>query len=86
MRSAAQTIIDQVGGVGFEFGVVDVGFDEPDLAVLEVGEKLRVLFGIKVAGPDHFGAVDVGAVVDPFVVDVVIIRVAHDDQVFSGRG
>ena len=40
--------------VGFNCGVVGVGFDEPDVAVLEIGEELRVLFLVEFAGPNDF--------------------------------
>src|SRR5712692_2960954 len=72
--------------VGFEVGVVGVGGDEPDFAVVEVGEELGVLLGIKFACPEDFGVIDFGAVVDPFVVNVVVVFVVADnDQVLAGR-
>ena len=39
---------------------------------------------VEFAGPQDFSGVDVSAVVDPFIVDVVIRFVADDDEVFTG--
>ena len=39
---------------------------------------------VEFAGPQDFGGVDVSAVVDPFIVDVVIRFVADDDGVLTG--
>ncbi len=39
---------------------------------------------VEFAGPQDFRGVDVSAVVDPFIVDVVIRFVADDDEVFTG--
>ncbi len=41
--------------VGNQLRVVGVGFDEPDLAILEISEELCILGGIGFAGPKKFG-------------------------------
>jgi len=63
-------------GVRNYLGVVDVRFNEPGGAVFKIGEKLGVLGLVEFAGPQDFGGVDVSAVVDPFIVNVVIWLVA----------
>ena len=40
--------------VGFDFGVVDVGFDEPYLAVFKLSEEFRVLVFAEFASLDDF--------------------------------
>ena len=66
-------------GVGFQAGRGCVGFDEPDVSVLEVGEqRLEVLAG-NLACPDDFGMIDISSVVYPFVVDDVARGVADED-------
>src|SRR5258708_19705726 len=39
--------------VGNQFHILDIGFDEPDLAILEINEGLSILDGIEFAGPEN---------------------------------
>jgi hypothetical protein len=70
--------------VGNQFHIVDIGIDEPDLAILEISEELCILDGIEFAGPKNLGGVDIRSVVYPLVVKIVIFFVAHHDQVLAG--
>src|SRR4029077_11533623 len=70
--------------IGDQFRIVVIRFDEPDLAILEIREELCILGGIELAGPKNFGAVDFRSVVNPLVVQIVILIVAHHDQVLAG--
>jgi len=63
--------------VGKQLRVVGVGFDEPDLAILKISEEFRILGGIEFAGPKNLGGVDFRSVVDPFVVQIVILFVTN---------
>ena len=55
-----------------QFCIVFVGLDQPNVAVPEVRQQLRILFGIQFARPKNFGGIDFCAVVDPFAVKLVI--------------
>jgi len=70
--------------VGNQFHIVDIGIDEPDLAILEISEELCILDGIEFAGPKNLGGVDIRSVVYPLVVKIVIFFVAHHDQCLPG--
>src|SRR5271156_1900129 len=71
--------------VRLEFGVVGVGLDQPDLAVSKISKQFCVLLRVELASPQHFCAIDVRAIEDPLVMDIVIVGVAHDDQMFPRR-
>jgi hypothetical protein len=70
-------------GIGNYLGVVAVRFDKPSGPVFEIGEKFGVLGFVEFAGPQDFSGVDVGAVVDPFIVNIVVWFVAYDDEMFT---
>src|SRR6266849_1964261 len=67
-----------------QFGVVFVGLDQPNLAVLEVSQQPRILLRIEFARPENLGGIDFRPVVNPLVVNVVILVVAHKDEMFAG--
>jgi hypothetical protein len=60
---------------------------QPDTAVMEILQQFLVLTVAHVAGPNNFRLIDIGFVVHPFVVHVVVYSisrlVANQDQVFS---
>ena len=57
----------------------------PDLAVAVISEQLGILLGAHVARPYHLGPIDIGIVVDPVEVNVVLGAIADNDEVFAGR-
>ena len=58
-----------------------IGNDHPGLAVRAIFAQPAVLGGRDLAGPNHGRAVDIGPVVDPLLVTIVVGRVAHEYQV-----
>src|ERR1700693_426880 len=56
----------------------------PDLAVAIISEQLGILLGAHVARPYHLGPIDIGIVVDPVEVNVVLGAIADNDEVFAG--
>jgi hypothetical protein len=62
-----------------------VGFDEPSGAVAEVAEELLIVWETHFAGPDDLGVVDIGAVVHPLSVNVMVGRVADDRKLAAGE-
>src|SRR5258708_12633690 len=57
----------------------------PDLAVAVISEQLGILLGAHVARPYHLGPIDIGIVVDPVEVNVVLGAIADNDEVFAAR-
>ena len=55
-------------------------FEQPDVAILEVLHEFSILMSTHVARPHHPRSVDVGSVVDPFVVHIVSRTIAHKDD------
>ena len=70
--------------IGNQLCVVDIGFDEPDLAILKVGKEFPVLLRVEFPGPKHLCRVDFRAVVHPFVMQVVVFLIAHKNEMFAG--
>src|SRR5437016_3457776 len=66
-----------------EISVVLIRRNEPDVAVVEIGEELGILGGIEFAGPKNLGGIDFCPVVNPLVMQIVVFLVAHHDQVFA---
>src|SRR5258708_35846369 len=59
----------------------ELRFEQPDLAVGIVVDQLFVLLRPQVAGPNYAGGVNVGFVVDPFVLEEVLRAVVmHKDE------
>ena len=71
--------------VGGEGGRGGVGGEEPDVAGGEVVEEGREVGAGEVAGPDDFGVVNVGGVVDPFLVSEMIGSITNDDEMIAGH-
>ncbi len=63
-----------------------IRLDEPDVAVVVVIEQRAHVHAGDFARPDYFRVVEIGAVVHPLHVRIVIGRVAHDHQLQSGLG
>ena len=58
-----------------------LGLQQPGLAIVEVNPQRMIPLSPHVPRPNHFGAVDVGVVIDPFFQRRVIRRVADHHQV-----
>ena len=71
--------------VGGEARRLLVGFDEPNGAVVEVAEELLIVCETHFASPDDLGVVDIGAVVDPLLVNAMVGRVADDRELAAGE-
>src|SRR5690242_17771516 len=48
---------------------------------MEVLQQFRVIDGPHVARPNYFCAINVGSVVHPIMIEIMVTTVAHDDQV-----
>src|ERR1017187_1556512 len=57
-----------------------VGFDEPNGAVVKVAEELLIVRRSHFASPDDLGVIDIGAVVDPLAVNVMLGRIVDDGE------
>src|SRR6266404_4468158 len=65
------------------FSVSFVGLHKPDLTILEMDEQLFVLRRIDVPRPQDLGRINLRAVIDPLIVDVVKFGIPHHDKVFA---
>src|ERR1700722_14583352 len=65
---------------------IAIGVNEPEFAAAKVFEQ-RARIGVgNLSGPNHFGVVDVSAVVDPFLAYIVTVAVVHENEMFPGNG
>src|SRR6266699_2820140 len=53
------------------------------MTIFAIGYKLGILLRIQLARPKDFGGIDFRAVVDPFIMNIVILAVAHEDEVLA---
>src|SRR6266513_1535962 len=63
--------------------MVGIGLDEPDLAIPEICEEPCILDGVEFAGPENLGGIDFCSDVNPLVMQIGLLRVAHHDQMFA---
>ena len=61
-----------------------VRLGDPGVPFIKVVKQFGILWS-HIAGPDHFRAIDVRAVIDPFVKNEIMVRfVANKDQMVPG--
>ena len=84
----------EVSGYVVTFGSIRVGrqstlrgvrLDQPDLTTSEVIEQRFDGHTGDFPRPHNLGVVDISAIVNPFAVNVVFGRIAHNDEVVAGR-
>ena len=71
-----------MGLIGTQFRRLGIRLQQPGCAIRVVAPELFVFFGAEVAGPHHARAVDVGAIVDPLVLENVLWPITHEDELF----
>src|SRR2546423_8046722 len=62
-----------------------ISVEEPYSSAWEIAQQLLIFIVSHVARPDDFGLVNVGGVINPFPVDIMMWAITHDDQVLTGR-
>lgn len=58
---------------------------EPDFAVFVVSKKFPIVFRRHFSSPNHPGLIDVCGVVNPFILRIVIGRIANDRDLEAGK-
>ena len=69
------------------YGFAIVRTAKPDLSIFEVLNQFAIMFFIQVPSPDYPGFIDVGAVVNPFVMNrfvIVVVDIADQDKMLTG--
>src|SRR5579862_6857725 len=56
-----------------------IRFRQPNLSVLEVSEQIAISLSPHVARPNNRGTVDIGFVINPFVMHIVAGQISDDD-------
>src|SRR6266498_3350711 len=80
-RIAVQTSFRRRLYVGMQTRRRFIGFECPDLVILEILHQLLVLVRAQLTGPDDFRVVYVGIVINPLVKCVMVGCVMNDDEV-----
>jgi hypothetical protein len=78
-----RTLSGCVAGVGLELRRSSISIDQPDPSVAVVIEKGLEIPAWDIARPHHLPVVDVGAVVDPLVVDNLVRRISNNHQLLA---
>jgi hypothetical protein len=61
-----------------------IRFYQPNLAVMEVLDEGTVLVRSHFARPHYLGSIDIGAVINPFLMDIVLGGIAHHYKLAPG--
>src|SRR5580700_8691905 len=68
-----------------EAGNREIRLQKPDRAIGIVVAEFFIFNGAQIAGPDDARVVDIGGVVDPFVLKDVLRRIVNEDQELAGN-
>ena len=64
---------------------VFVRLNQPDLAALVVLKQLAIVCRVHFSRPYDLGAIDIGRVINPFILRIVVGGVPHNGNLISGK-